>query len=393
MELSKDRGGISSRFSSIYTLCFILVLITVRVFDEDPKLYYVPKYLMLLFFALMIFHSIRYGLQLGKSFLLPTIFFLLEVLSWIWSYNRSVAGSQLWTQVQLYILFFFVYSLARDCDLTEVFYKGIYISGFVMILWILTKVGLRSYFSQMQNAVRMGGDFGNENTFGLLFASSVLVAFFYFLSTKKIVHLLSVFAFIFFSFSSGSKKALVLIVIGLFIIMFAFFGLRKAGKILIYTVLAGLLLLFLLRLPIFSVVNDRMMAYLNGDFDYSNYNRAMMISNGFELFKNSPIWGYGLNNFSCIAGGGTYSHNNYIELLVSLGLLGTIAYYVMFLKPSIIYARLALFGNKRYIIIFLLAVVEIGFGYGMVQFYSKSTWILLGLLLGSLDNQEMIKLE
>jgi O-antigen ligase len=59
--------------------------------------------------------------------------------------------------------------------------------------------------------------------------------------------------------------------------------------------------------------------------------RIGLAKTGLELFKNRPILGAGINNFAALfgslAGVYTYAHNNYIELLVGVGLFGFVIYY------------------------------------------------------------------
>jgi len=57
--------------------------------------------------------------------------------------------------------------------------------------------------------------------------------------------------------------------------------------------------------------------------------RLFFIKEGFETWKNNPVLGIGLNNFSFYYG--TYTHNNFIEMLANLGIIGLILYYLIYL--------------------------------------------------------------
>ena len=63
--------------------------------------------------------------------------------------------------------------------------------------------------------------------------------------------------------------------------------------------------------------------------------RANMIKLGWNWFLDKPILGYGLRNFTVlyqeITGWETYSHNNFIEILVGLGLTGFVVYYSIYI--------------------------------------------------------------
>lgn len=56
--------------------------------------------------------------------------------------------------------------------------------------------------------------------------------------------------------------------------------------------------------------------------------RVVMIQRGFDLWKRSPLWGNGNEAFRVYGGHDTYSHNNYIELLVNYGVLGLVFFYL-----------------------------------------------------------------
>ena len=69
-----------------------------------------------------------------------------------------------------------------------------------------------------------------------------------------------------------------------------------------------------------------------GTIGRSTWERAYMISLGLEKFVDRPIFGYGLGNYQELLvragfGKATYSHNNVIELLTGVGLIGTILFY------------------------------------------------------------------
>jgi O-antigen ligase len=55
--------------------------------------------------------------------------------------------------------------------------------------------------------------------------------------------------------------------------------------------------------------------------------RARFIRKGAVLMAESPLFGQGLESFRWLSGEGKYAHNNYIEIGVSLGIVGLILYY------------------------------------------------------------------
>ena len=60
--------------------------------------------------------------------------------------------------------------------------------------------------------------------------------------------------------------------------------------------------------------------------------RNQLTVKAINAWKNNIVFGQGYNAFSKIYNnGGYYSHNNYLELLVSFGVLGTGIYYMKYI--------------------------------------------------------------
>jgi O-antigen ligase len=109
----------------------------------------------------------------------------------------------------------------------------------------------------------------------------------------------------------------------------------------------------------------------------------MGVSLSFCLSLVGSLWG--LNNYRSLYFEGEYSHNNFIELMVCLGLVGLVLYYTMYAIPIIRTARMVKRKDPRiedtHLILLFMLVISFVFGYGMVQFYGKGAWMLIGVAL------------
>lgn len=138
---------------------------------------------------------------------------------------------------------------------------------------------------------------------------------------------------------SGSKKAL--LGFSIFILVYLFFE-SRGSKRLRSMVILGLLLVgiyfVIMNIPsIYNILGARleeMIEELFGDSmsaGTSTSLRYQMIEYGFTLFSENQILGVGINNypfyFASMMGWNTYAHNNYVELLTDLGLIGFVSYY------------------------------------------------------------------
>lgn len=70
--------------------------------------------------------------------------------------------------------------------------------------------------------------------------------------------------------------------------------------------------------------------------DWSINLRSFFFDTGKAIFKSHPLFGIGINNFAYYVGNYTsytverYSHNNYIELLSCMGVIGFSLYYLSY---------------------------------------------------------------
>ena len=134
--------------NKIYIILFQLCVITNAVFGEAKEAFVVSKFFMLLFFVGIAFKLLASGTRiiLGKSVFLPFIFVFYEIISCVWAFNQEVAISQLVTQLQLFVLFFFSYIYIKRIGRLEDYYNAIYLSGIGLIFYTLYVYGGLSGF-------------------------------------------------------------------------------------------------------------------------------------------------------------------------------------------------------------------------------------------------------
>ena len=87
-------------------------------------------------------------------------------------------------------------------------------------------------------------------------------------------------------------------------------------------------------------------------------------------FIENPIFGHGINSFIHYIG--HPAHNNYIDLLFGLGLVGFSMYYIIHLK---ILKRLINLSDQYLMILFILLLVLMDFGF--VALVSKTSMFML----------------
>ena len=376
--------------NKIPIIAFQLCIIANSVFGIDTSTYKISKAIMLAFFAVMAISILLdwRHLRVGNQLILPIMFILYCVISLLWAYNQRVACRQLTTQLQLILLLIFTYMvMMRGAEIKD-YLEAVYIAGWGMVAFAIVRYGgLANYIKVMEEGTRMGSEITNENVFGLVFSNAALAAAYYLIFRKRKLDIISIAVFTFFALSSGSKKAALLIVLGVLAIVAVNYGIRKIYKTVIVGVVILMITSYVLQLPYFETVNVRLEEYFSGELNASDENRQQLIAAGIRLFKERPFFGYGLDNFRVAAVTSVYSHNNYIEVLVSCGVVGFALYYFMYLIPicKIFLGRYRRFAwrNREYLMLLILLAMDLVFSYGMVQLYDKTSYILLGVALAS----------
>ena len=175
-----------------------------------------------------------------------------------------------------------------------------------------------------------------------------------------------------------------MVVLGVVAMAVMHYGLRRIYWTLLAATAVVIVLFYVMRLPYFGEIGERVTNLLSGEQDASDIERQQMIDLGIRLFKDKPIFGYGLDNYAALCFRETYSHHNYIELLVSGGVIALIMYYLIFLVPALGLLQARKKGQKMeplHMILLVWLAVELLFGVAMVQLYNKNSWLLMGVLL------------
>lgn len=258
--------------------------------------------------------------------------------------------------------------------------------GAVVVLTI--RIGLSAPVSDLMR-MRLGPTVSiNANNLGLSFAFAGLLAFYFAMVERK--YWLAVFIplFALVSLFSGSRKAIAILAVGLVSILF--FSRKSLKKAFVSLAIASILVVGIVIVsfawdPLYAVIGRRIETFFafftGGQTDGSTSIRVEMIIYGWKMFLQKPLFGWGLGAFTDVAGFGFYSHNNYIEILVSLGLVGFLWYYAL---PFCILGKgLVHFmkGNLRKSSVLSLTVVLIFLvdDMGRVRLYSEFSHLLYAL--------------
>lgn len=242
---------------------------------------------------------------------------------------------------------------------------------------------------------RIGGLLGNENSIGLFFANGILCSLIFFIKKdKKPLRVLLVLVMIALGIMlllTGSRKSTVLALVGMLLI--TFFNYRKASagkKIAVFLIVIALLVVIyhlVTTLPMFSTISERFEKLFGGFFGEgtsyeTDMTREKYITEGLQAFYESPIFGNGTGHSYALFG--TYSHNNFVELLMNYGIVGFCLYYIPYAVLIVKLFKLVL--KKDVIAMYFLAytIMQMVLAIGWITYYDRPTQIVTALAFGYL---------
>ena len=149
---------------------------------------------------------------------------------------------------------------------------------------------------------------------------------------------------------TASRKALLIAVFGIALYYYFKHPNKRFRNLLV--ILFGIYIAFQLVMNVpelYAAIGWRIEGMLSlvsgkGTVDSSALLRSQYIQVGFDAFKESPIIGYGIDNYRYInlreTGHLTYSHNNFVDILVGVGGIGFLIYYFYYIKLTCDFLRL-----------------------------------------------------
>ena len=139
----------------------------------------------------------------------------------------------------------------------------------------------------------------------------------------------------------GARGSLLIVLIGIMLSALSGSGKSVIRNVIFAFILIIIMLIMVMNIPfLYEAIGNRIVDTVNlilgntyvSENQKSDNFRMMLISNGWNMFLKRPLLGYGSGNYASINlvefDVKYYSHNNYIELLTGLGIVGTIIYYL-----------------------------------------------------------------
>ncbi len=355
------------------------------VFRENNLLRYM--FILLLAFTTLA-NVFSYGIPAVSAYYkwgIAVLFMYSASRVWTISSNNTIAMLKN-VVLSLGINFMLFYYITSKEKLMRVM-KSACVAIMINCIFILSNIK----FSQL-GTVRIGSDYAalklwNANEIGHMSAYGFILLYYFLTATygfKRIICLMAMGCCAFVTLFTGSRTALILVVV--FLMLFF----RSRDNRLLKRCLNILIALFILAVLAFVLMNNEQLYFIIGRrienlvlslVGKSVYRensigfRKSMIVNGIYWFIQNPIIGYGLDSYRTLYfrkyGIPYYAHNNFIEMMVDVGAIGFFIYYRFYLY---IVRRLAIRSDdpkKAHMAIFFFSVIisESICEMGMISYY------------------------
>lgn len=313
-----------------------LYILAIFVFENAKfsKLFSIIQLLFFVYLAWMVFNYKVLPFNIYTKWIL--IIFLFMIVFCFAGTNKNVNASSIIVFKNLlkgFCITFYLYIKKNDKFLIKsIAFAGLVCGCFIITSFLSNPISNfeLKYASNSRVGVEIAGDNVNVVAMNMCFAFASCMCLAKDASKKniKIFWYLSLAFIVFSSFFTGTRKA-----IAVFVIIFV---LANNDMKLKYKLL-GLLIFFVMY---WALMNIDVLYFLLGHkfdffgnnaykmYDYSDQIRRELLINSWNIFKANP-WGSGFGAVQSMLG--VYSHNNYIEVLTSLGFFGFAFYYAIYI--------------------------------------------------------------
>jgi O-antigen ligase len=302
------------------------------------------------------------------------------------------------TLAQVVLLMWITYVILRvQKDAVYSVYFGVILGALIQISNLLLT---RGFDLLTPSLVRVSG-FGvaaNPNSLGILMVWASLCAIMIWHSSRRIskwigfgiLSLIPLFGY--FIVISGSRKAFLAFALLIILwVLFSQFSQRSFTNWVMWLIIGSLLVLA----PYYffpdwweqTILANRVAQFLDASggkivYAVQQNERYELYTAGLHIWQQSPIWGVGLNHFGRYFRVDVSSHSNYLEALVSTGVVGFLvlhtAYLIVIWRTLMLTGKLR-GGSKRYQLnVILIGIVLIlQYGLGAAMFTNIAVSILL----------------
>lgn len=290
-------------------------------------------------------------------------------------------------------------------------------TDFYIIFWIYTisatiLILILFFTGNLYTAERLGTElFGNANAFAHFIVISTVCSIWLFINTKRIPKIIALICIALQMYAlalSGGRKSLFFPIIFLYLLLMLRNDKKGRKHIVKYTfgfaIITLVMIYMIMNIPVlYESVGTRMEALYNsfitgeGSYDASTLVRQKMIDIGLSGWYEKPLFGHGVDNYkyTCLIKLSrlSYAHNNFIEILFDVGIIGFFIYYgfYAYIVKKLITTKKADIELKNFFISFTISLII--FEYGAITYNETYVQIMLAFAAIYLSFDKKINIQ
>jgi hypothetical protein len=360
-----------------------LYTFSIPAFSGRPVWYLVSYALMGSLAGLTIVYTFLYTqFKFNRWLILPTSFVAFSLIGTIIYSHQFRMWLTLFLMLLTLVIFYYAFVAIENKRLIfQILLFSFLAFGIYFFIHYIDKLATLDLFNS-----RLGDYFDNENAIGFYFTIAYTLSLFSALFYKHKLELLFIIPtvlFLFLGVLTGSRAFILSVIFGSLFVLYI--KLKNHKLIFLAIVICFIVItIILLNLPVFKPVKDgfdralfTMFGIGNSKVDASTLQRYVWSQYSLYLGGKNALFGYGASGFGIFSGIGTYSHNNFGEVLCNFGIIGFILYYANFFLPLTMSIRKK--DEEMYIIAILVIVYLLRSFFG-VTYYAKEAYLVIALL-------------
>lgn len=321
------------------------------------------------------------------------VFVIICAVSLMYSYNFTDSMIKVKTiTVLILLLYSLIEYLNKDDKNITFLLKTLAMSGIIASLYIMVK-------SNWKSGIRVDNIIGDSNQVAA-YISYAFTSLLYLIKTKNVkkpIGIVGLLIMFIANVLSGSRSGLIVTLLAF--IAFLFLTIKPDKKAIIKIIFFTLICFVLLYLIYYIIINNEVLYKIIGrryvSFfeimsghkssinEKSTLERSLLLKLAWEKFTFSPFTiflgngiGYFASYWNSIGGRYAFCHNNYLELLSGVGIIGTIPYYYTYMKTYAINRKRILKKKNLYSILCFTILMQMLLMHWFIVFYYQKCEIL-----------------
>lgn len=396
-----------------FEFLLLIVFLFSMYFDmSDTGVYYSKIIIIFIIFSICIMKRSHIYVKGNISILF--LFTIIVSASGLYGVNNETALGNIIALISCLMLMIIISNIISDQHKLDIFINilmilGIILSVRVMFITDYQRLFQGTYYPDVVVQLYIG----NRNVVALMIAISLNFCLYNIYIYKKYRRTLLCIVMFIAILLTGSRKGLLVCILPITLFLLTKFlkSKRMAIKLKIFTISILLSIVTFNLVMKVDIIYDAVGFRIESIYreivygeksDEGSYNvRQDMVERGLEYFKEKPIIGHGVSNYRYKykhdVGKETYSHNNYIELLVNNGIIGFVLYYLFYFSVIINTIKNSKTNIKKdkeyYLFNVCILVTMLVSDVGMVSYNSYITYMILGLSINNFSKENEYKVN